>query len=176
MRFLTLLLCAFLLFQCKKEADPVPADPKFVPFQKGKTVGTLNEQTYTGDTYCISFGSPNNRKLTLRVSTYEDTTNYDNSSELSFTSVPFKKGTYTTGDSIHCNLSTVRGGDVIEAVYEPDSLYTTPSISIDSISPSGNEVFGTFNAHLRRRFYFYTSSPDSMNFVNCSFRVIVDQK
>lgn len=175
MKFLTLLLCAFLLFQCKKEADPVPADPKFIPFQKGKTVGVLNDQTYTGDTYCISFGTPNNRKLGFVVWSDANSIDYTLKGDLSFNSVPFKIGTYTTGDSIHCDLSMVRG-DVIEAVYEPDSLYTTPSISIDSISPSGNEVFGTFNAHLRRRFYFYTSSPDSMNFVNCSFRVIVDQK
>ena len=175
MKFLTLLLCAFLLFQCKKEADPVPADPKFIPFQKGKTIGTLNEQTYIGDTYCTSFGATNNRKLQFTVGTYADTINYSLRGELSFNAVPFKTGTYTIGDSIHCQLSMVRG-DVIEAVYEPDSLYTTPSISIDSISPSGNEVFGTFNAHLRRQFHFDPTAADSMNFVNCSFRVLVDQR
>jgi hypothetical protein len=191
MKYLLFLSFCSLFIQCKKEKNVIEEPiPVFTPYLKGKMTGFLNGKTYLGDMYCSAYGYGDNKRLIIDVATYSDNINYFPNSSFVFGNVPFKKGKYyseiilggnlTDSLEVRCNYHILyEAGHVLGPLYGQDSLYENPSITIDSINTGNKTVYGVINAHLRKVPHFADldpSAPDSMNFVNCSFQVIVDEK
>jgi hypothetical protein len=191
MRYLALFFSISLAVQCKKSPVLVEEPPiSVVPYQKGKTTGFLNGDSYLGDTYCNVIGQGVNRRLVISIRTYSDNIDYFKKNEFTFSNVPYAEGQYLSeifiggnpGDSlrIQCNFYLLyQDGHALGPLYGQDSLFTKPSITIDSINTVSKTIHGVINAHLRKVPYLAhldPAAPDSMHFVNCAFQVIVDEK